>query len=86
MMASVRYVPNRGFKAVLLNSAGVMAAVDEAAAPIQRRAASMFGATAYVLRKAQPGKVRCHAFVATADRHAMNSNAMHMTLQKALKG
>ena len=44
MTASVRYVPNKGFKAVLLNSAGVMAAVDEAAAPIQRRAASMFGA------------------------------------------
>lgn len=82
---TVRYVPNPDFKAYLLNSAGVMGVVNQHAAQIHSRACGMFGASNYVLKKAsRPGKTRCHAFVATGDIHAMRSNALHMTLLKAI--
>ncbi len=83
---SVVYKPNAAFKPQLLNSAGVMAIVDEKAQGIRSRASGMFGATSYKLVKARAGKVRCHAYVVTGDLHAMRSNALHMTLNKALKG
>lgn len=86
MTASIRYVPNRGFKAWLLNAPGTMSEVGRAASAIHSRAVGMFGAANYVLKPPRAGKVRCHAIVATGDRHAVNSNALHMTLQKSLKG
>lgn len=86
MTAKVRYSPNRGFKRVLLNSQQAMALVNEQATAIRSRASGMFGATNYILKTARPGKERCHAIVATGDRHAVNSNALHMTLQKSMKG
>jgi len=83
---TVRYRANKAFKAQLLNLPGTMQAVDACAVRILGRANSMFEASGYVMRKARPGKVRCHAYVATGDLHAMNSNARHMTLEKSLRG
>ncbi len=84
---TVRYVPNPDFKAQLLNSSGAMRVVNQHAEAIHARACGMFAASNYVLKKAaRPGKTRCHAFVATGDRHAMRSNALHMTLLKAMRG
>ena len=84
--SKVTYKPNKAFKAQLLNSGGVMAVVNERASGVLHRASGMFGATNYVMRSARAGKQRCHAFVATGDRYAMRSNALHMTLNKALGG
>lgn len=86
MTAKVTYRANPGFKAQLLNSQGAMQAVNVHAATIHSRACGMYAASNYVLRKARPGKVRCHAYVATGDIHAMRSNAKHMTLEKSLRG
>ena len=81
---SVRFVPNGGYKSSLLNSEPVMALVDQLAYKVQGRASGMFGAQSYVVKRAVRGPKRCHAVVATGDRHAMRSNAMHMTLLKSI--
>lgn len=84
-ITSVTYRANPRFKPILLNSSGAMRVVNQHAARIHSRACGMFGASNYVLKKAsRPGKNRCHAFVATGDKHAMRSNALHMTLLKAM--
>lgn len=85
--SNVRYKRNRAFASRTLNSSGAMQVVNAQAARIHSRACGMFDASNYVLKPAKrPGKNRCHAFVATGDVHAMRSNALHMTLEKALRG
>lgn len=84
MTASVTLKFNSAFKAALLNSPGVQQVVTTSARTVQSTASGMFEASNYVLRPARPGKVRCHAYVATGDLHAMRSNARHMTLMKSL--
>jgi len=86
MTANVKFKANPAFKAVLLNSSGAQQVVNMYAARIHSVACGLYDASGYVMRKARPGKVRCHAYVATGDRHAMNSNVRHMTLLKAMRG
>ena len=50
---------------------------------VRDRASSMYGGRRYGAR-VTVGKKRAHGVVYTADRHAMRSNVLHNTLQKAL--
>jgi len=84
--AKVVYKTKPAGMKMILNSAGMQAAVTQAAQGIQGRASSMFGASNYGLSPARPGKFRCHAIVYTADRYAIRSNALHQTLLKSIKG
>ena len=86
MTARTKFVRNERFKDAALNSAPVMSAVTELAYDIGARASSMFGAERYVVKPAVRGPHRCHAIVATGDLHAVRSNALHMTLLKAMRG
>lgn len=52
---------------------------------IRSRAASMYGAKNYKVRK-KIQKVSAKAYVYTADRYAMRSNQAHNTLRKASGG
>ena len=80
----VVYKPKKAGMRMILNSAGMQAAVTAAAQEIQGRASSMFGASNYGISEARPGKFRCHAIVYTADIYAIRSNALHQTLQKSI--
>ncbi len=86
MTAKTKFVRNPTFKDTALNSAPVMSAVTELAYQIGARASGMFGAERYVVKPAVQGPHRCHAIVATGDLHAIRSNALHMTLNKAIGG
>ena len=78
-----RYVENQGGIRRIANGREAMRAVDSRAKAIRDRAAGMYGAESYGIKKAKPGRNRCHAIVYTADRYAMNSNRLHGTLRKA---
>jgi hypothetical protein len=80
-----RYEPNRAFKRALLTSGPVRSLVANHGEQIRSRAAGMFGATAYGVH-VKTGQERVHAFVYTADRHAMASNVKHNTLLKSVGG
>ncbi|ACV22571.1 Uncharacterised protein [Slackia heliotrinireducens] len=84
MTAKVTYRPNKAFARTVLNDGAVCALADAKADEICARAVGMYDATGYSVRKAKPGKKRCHAFVHTADMHAVNSNRVHSTLLKSI--
>lgn len=78
-----RYVHNAEGIRKVANGRAVRKAVDARAEAIRGKAAGMYAADAYRIKKARPGKNRCHAIVYTADAHAINSNRLHGTLRKA---
>lgn len=78
-----RYAENRDGIRKVANGREAMRAVDARAKAIRDRAAGMYGADGYAVKKARPGRNRCHAIVHTADAHAINSNRLHGTLRKA---
>lgn len=78
------YRASRVSAKAILNSEPVQRALREEAGLIRARASTMYGATRYEA-KVRPGKKRAHAFVYTADRYAMRSNALHRTLEKAVR-
>lgn len=80
----VRYVPNRGFARKVMKSDQVSALVGQEADEVCARASSMFDASSYGVSGPRNEKVSAHAYVHTGDRHAMRSNRLHNTLQKAL--
>ena len=82
--ATVRFKASDEYKPILLNSEPVMSLVNQLAYEIQGRASSMYGAERYIMKPAVKGRWRCHAIVATGDMHAVRSNALHMTLKKAI--
>lgn len=83
-MASVkvRYVPKSGYASKIMNSGEVMAIVDEKGLEVKARADSMGSAT--YAQDTQAGRNRCHSIVYTPSMHAINSNAKHNSLLKAL--
>ena len=84
-MASVRLdrlVLRSAARAEIMNSEGVMAAVEDLTAQAQATAES-FGSASYD-HDTQPGRVRCHGIVWTPSLHAIRSNAKHNSLLKAL--
>lgn len=66
----------------VLNSAGVQAELATLAGKAVSVANGMGSAT--YASNVQAGKVRAHAIVYTPSRHAINSNAKHNSLLKAL--
>ena len=81
---SIRLSMKKGWRSVIGNSGPAMDACTQVAEEVKGRADSTGSAT-YGIKSARPGKNRCHAFVYTPDRHAMNSNAKHNTLVKAIR-
>ena len=69
----------------ILTGAKTQEVLRKSAEKIRARAASMYGAKDYGV-KVIVGKNRAHAVVYTASVHAINSNALHNTLQKAARG
>ena len=66
-----------------MNSAPVRGKLDECGEGV-KAAAEGFGTAKYAVRT-RMGKTRAHAFVYTPSVHAINSNAKHKSLIKAIR-
>lgn len=83
-MGSVRYVPKKSGFRQIFNSPEMCELCTDKAEEIAARANGMFGANGYRVSPGRPGKFRAHAIVYTGDKHSVNSNRVHNTLQKSL--
>lgn len=79
-----KFSPNHSFARQMLRGPVAEGLVRRAGRDVLARARSMYGATGYDM-EVRTGSQRVHAFVYTADVHAMRSNLLHNTLSKALK-
>lgn len=83
-MADVEFVYTKACERRILNSEECCEVVTGPAVQIAGTANSMFGASGYDVSPGRPGRARAHAIVYTGDRHSMNSNRLHNTLQKSI--
>ena len=83
-MGNVVYKPKHAGVRRLFNSEAMCAMCTDKAEEIAARANDMYDASGYEVSPGRPGKNRCHALVYTGDKHSVNSNRVHNTLQKAL--
>ena len=83
-MGNVVYKPKHAGFRRLFNSEAMCAMCTDKAEEIAARANDMYDASGYEVSPGRPGKNRCHALVYTGDKHSVNSNRVHNTLQKAL--
>lgn len=83
-MGNVVYKPKHAGFRRLFNSEAMCAMCTDYAEEIAARANDMYDASGYEVSPGRPGKNRCHALVYTGDKHSVNSNRVHNTLQKSL--
>lgn len=80
----IKYVPNEVGIREMMQSAEVMEVVEREANAIKNRLNSQGHGTFGVNTKVQ--RVSAHAYVYTADRHAINAEAKYGLMNKAIGG
>ena len=82
-MGSTKYTPNKLFPRIVMNSAPVRAKLHDCGYQV-KAVADGFDEAKYSI-KTRMGKNRAHTFVYTPSKKAIDSNAEHKSLIKAIR-